>query len=378
MPSLSSLVDNFNDDAVGADWGNAYGGVHESGGLAHVPCTTGYAGYQTAYSWTMAGASFFVAVTSVPAASTATEAYASVFVNAPGIGDAEGALYGCRVGYVINTVTGQLRCKNDTGYFDPAAVDITYDPVAHAFLRLREDAGTVYWDTSPDGTTWTNQRTLVTPAWVTDSVDAVALDLSAHRDAGAPDEATYDLFNTLSNGAVLAAAAALSAETALTATAVLTASATATLTADAALDAAPTLAAHASAALIGQSTLTADAASSEIPEVAGLAAGIFDLRIEQGATYVQSFRVADVPDFTWDGWTARSQIRTAAASENGELLLDLGEYLTVIGDTIRLAIPASVTETLTRNGVWDLEMVNGGTVVRLLQGQARISLEVTR
>jgi hypothetical protein len=109
-----------------------------------------------------------------------------------------------------------------------------------------------------------------------------------------------------------------------------------------------------------------------------MAAGIFDLHIEQGATYVQNFQVIDVPGFTWDGWTARAQIRSAAASDNGGLLLDLGDYLTVIGDTIRLAIPAAVTETLTRNGLWDLEMVNGATVVRLLQGQARISLEVTR
>lgn len=377
MPSLSSLVDNFNDGIVGADWGNAYGGVYESGGLAHVPCTTGYAGYQTAYSWTMAGASFFVAVTAVPAADTATEAYASVFVNAPGIGDAEGPLYGRRIGFVINTVTGLLRCKNDTDYFDAGAVDITYDPVAHRFLRLREDAGTVYWDTSPDGTTWTNQRTLATPAWVTESVDTVALDLSAHRDAGTPDEATYDLFNTLSNGAVWTTSAALSADTTLTTTAALTASATVVLAAETHLAAALTLAAHTTGTLTAQAALTADAAATEIPEVAELSAGDWDLYIEQGATFVQSYTVVDDPGFTWDGWTARAQIRSAPA-DSGELLLDLTPYLTVIGATIRLAIPAAQTETLTRNGVWDLEVALGATVVRLLNGKAIASLEVTR
>ena len=46
--------------------------------------------------------------------------------------------------------------------------------------------------------------------------------------------------------------------------------------------------------------------------------------------------------------------------------------------SLDFAIPAAVTETLTRNGLWDLEMVNGGTVVRLLQGRAVVSLEVTR
>ena len=104
----------------------------------------------------------------------------------------------------------------------------------------------------------------------------------------------------------------------------------------------------------------------------------YDPRIDQGATYVQNFTVIGEPDFTWDGWTARSQIRSTAASDNGELLLDLTDHLTIIGDTVRLAIPASVTETLTRNGLWDLEMVSGSSVVRLLQGRVVMSLEVTR
>jgi hypothetical protein len=32
----------------------------------------------------------------------------------------------------------------------------TYDPVAHAWLRIRHSSGTVYFDTSPDSVTWTN------------------------------------------------------------------------------------------------------------------------------------------------------------------------------------------------------------------------------
>ena len=45
MPSLSTLVDNFNDGVIAPDWGrNSYGGVSEVGGQARVPCTTGFAG----------------------------------------------------------------------------------------------------------------------------------------------------------------------------------------------------------------------------------------------------------------------------------------------------------------------------------------------
>ncbi|CAM5603355.1 hypothetical protein [Streptomyces coeruleorubidus] len=370
MPSLSTLVDNFNDGVIGPVWGNSYGGVTETGGQARVPCTTGFAGYQTAYSWTMAGASFFVKIPTVPTAGAATECYCGVLVNSP--------TAGTRIGFTINAVAGLLRCKNDVGYFDAGVVEIAYDPVAMAFLRLREDAGTVYWDTSPDGTTWTNRRSLATPAWVAAEIDTCALDMSAHRNAGTADVAAYDLFNTLANGAVHTGSAALAADSALTSAALVAAHASSDLSVDSELTAAPILSAHEAVALSAQSTLTADAASSEIPEVAGLAAGVFDLRIEQGATYVQSFRVADVPGFAWTGWTARAQIRSAAASDNGELLLDLTDYLTVIGDTVRLALPAAVTETLTRNGLWDLEMVSGSTVVRLLQGRVVMSLEVTR
>jgi len=107
-----------------------------------------------------------------------------------------------------------------------------------------------------------------------------------------------------------------------------------------------------------------------------MAAGEWDLAIEQGATFTQTYTVTD-PGWTWDGWTARAQIR-AAATDPSTLLLDLTPYLTVAGATVQLAIPASATQTLTRTGVWDLEMVNGATVIRLLQGRATVSLEVTR
>lgn len=368
MPSLTTLVDNFNDGVIGPDWGNSYGGVTESGGVAHVPCTTGFAGLQTAYSWTFAGASLFVKVPAVPAASTATEAYCGVLVN----GDPSGT----RIGFTIKAVGNLLRMQSDSGYFDAAAVEITYDPVAHAFLRLREDGTNVYWDTSPDGATWTNRRTLASPAWIATAIDTCALDLSAHRDAGTSDEAQYDLFNTLSNGAIWDAAASLAADSSLTSTALLSAHAAAPLAADSSLTAALLLSAQPTANLAADATLTADATSQGIPEVAEMAAGNWDLVIEQGSTYVQHFTVQDA-GFTWDGWGARSQIRSAPA-DTGELLLDLTPYLIVSGAQVTLSVPASITQTLTRNGVWDLEMHQGSVVVRILNGKAVVSKEVTR
>jgi len=368
MPSLSTLIDNFNDGVIGPDWGNSYGGVTESGGVAHVPCTAGFAGLQTAYSWTFAGAAIFVKIGTVPAADTATEAYCGVLVN----GDAGGT----RIGFTIKSVGATLRMQSDSGYFDPDAVEIAYNATVHAFLRLSEDGTNVYWDTSPDGSTWTNRRTAPSPAWIAAAVDVCALDLSSHRDAGADDEATYDLFNTLSNGAVYTGTATGSALSTGTATGVRTAVGAITGSAQANAGVTGIATFHGSAVGSAQSDASAVSAGNEFPEVANLAAGRWDLRIEQGGTFIQTFTVTDV-GFTWDGWSARAQIRTAPA-DSGALLLDLADYLTVTGAAVRLAIPAAITEALDRNGVWDLEMVNGPAVVRILEGKVRVSLEVTR
>jgi hypothetical protein len=259
MPSLSTLVDNFNDNVIGANWGNSYGGVTEVGGKARVPCGTGFAGYQTAYSWTFAGASLFVKVTTVPVAGAATECYCGLLVNSP--------TAGTRIGFTINAVANLLRCKNDTGYFDAGVVEIAYNPTTHAFLRLREDGTNVYWDTSPDGSTWTNRRTLATPAWVTSSIDTCAVDMSAHRDAGTADYAEYDNFNTLSDGAVYTGSATLTADGALTAAATPSYVAAAGLTADGGLGATAVLVARAEATLEVSSDLGAETSGPDGSDV---------------------------------------------------------------------------------------------------------------
>lgn len=373
MPSFSSLSDNFNDGVIGPNWGNSYGGANETGGQARVPCAAGsYGGYQTAYSWTLAGATIFMKVATVPAASTATDAYCGVLVNAPDI-----ATSGVRIGFTINAVTGMLRMQSDTGYYDPTGVEITYDPVAHAFLRLSEDGTNVHWDTSPDGTTWTNRRTLATPAWIPASIDTCALDMSAHRDTGTTDYAAYDLFNTLSDGAVYTGSGSGTAQSTVTAAGIHIGVGSGSGSAQTASAASGLAVYHGSAIGSVQTDAVASAsAGPEYPEVAGLSAGDWDLYIEQGSTFIQTYTVTD-PGFTWDGWAARAQIRATAATD-AELLLDLTSHLTVTGPAIRLAIPASVTETLTRNGRWDLEVFQGATVVRLLNGKAIVSPEVTQ
>ncbi|MGW4223012.1 hypothetical protein ACWEG1_06095 [Streptomyces bauhiniae] len=371
MPSLTTLVDNFNDNIIGPNWGDSYGSATETGGQARVPLTAGvYAGYQTGRAWTLAGASIYLKLATRPAASTGTDVSCNFLITSSTDGTA--------VGFTFDAVAGKLRLQSMVGYSDPSAVELTYDPVAHLWLRLREDGTNVYWDTSPNGSTWTTRRTLATPTWVTTSIDTCAVNLGAYRNAGATDYAAFDNVNTLSDGAVLTGSAALTGDSSLGAAERLAVGTASALTGEPKMAATPTMSIRAASSLSSEATLIADSSSTDIPEVAGMPAGVYNLSIEQGATLVRTITSnPEDPAFTWAGWSPRAQIRTSTDAD-AELLLDLTPYLTVSGQVIALMVPADVTQTLTRSGRWDLELVKDGIVVRLLEGRVQLSPEVTR
>jgi hypothetical protein len=255
MALIATLVDNFNDNIIGPDWGNAYGGCTETGGRAHIPCIAGnYSGYQTAKVWTLAGSSVYLQVPTAAAAASATVEAQTAF-SVINVTD------GTNLAFNINTVAGTLRLESNVAYSDAGATVLTYSAVTHLWLRFREDGTNVYWDTSTDGSTWTNRRTLATPAWITAGTtrNTCALDLYSYRNNGTTNFTEFDNVNTPgSTAATFFAAAALTSDTTLAAAATARTIVTADLTTDAALSAAaPAITAMAGAALTGNSTLTA-------------------------------------------------------------------------------------------------------------------------
>jgi hypothetical protein len=63
---------------------------------------------------------------------------------------------------------GQLTCIHFEGGTFAGGVTcnaVTYDPVAHRYLRFRESGGTLFWETSPDASTWNPFGSMATPAW---------------------------------------------------------------------------------------------------------------------------------------------------------------------------------------------------------------------
>lgn len=115
-----------------------------------------------------------------------------------------------------------------------------------------------------------------------------------------------------------------------------------------------------------------------------MAAGLYDITIEQGATFQMNLTWKDSTGAAVNitGYTARMQVRENYEAESTLVSLTSTGGDIVLGGalgTIAITIAASATQTLQLDeAVYDLELVNGATVTRLIQGKAIISREVTR
>jgi molybdopterin-binding protein len=114
-----------------------------------------------------------------------------------------------------------------------------------------------------------------------------------------------------------------------------------------------------------------------------LISGIYNFTIEQGATFSRTIVVKN-PDntlYNLTGYTARMQIRRDIAATEVMISLTTENGKLALGGAngqISITLSAADTATITRNGVYDLELVTGATVYRLLRGAVSLVPEVTR
>lgn len=112
------------------------------------------------------------------------------------------------------------------------------------------------------------------------------------------------------------------------------------------------------------------------------APGYLNLICYQGASfdYTLTWKSAGTPvDLT--GYSARMQVREDYTSSTAVLSFTNGTGITLGGTagTILIATTAGTTANLAAGDyVYDLEMVSGGTVTRLVQGKFTVDPEVTR
>lgn len=200
MPLTGELRDPFSDNVVDTTkWPNNYntgaGGLPtETGGRARVVCDTGFSAYASDTAYTLEDSHAWVRVFPPAAGGAASEAWAQLLITS--------STSGTDAIMEVNAATGLLTMAVRVGFVDGGAVSIAYDSTDHAWLRIREDTGTLFWDTSADGLSWTNRRSTASPAWVSDT--DLEMQLIAHRDSGTPDFAEFDSFNVIPSTAVFA------------------------------------------------------------------------------------------------------------------------------------------------------------------------------
>ena len=66
----------------------------------------------------------------------------------------------------IDAHAGTIGFKFTVNGADDPTAELTYDPVEHRWWRIRESAGTVHLETSPDAHTWTDRLSAASPAYV--------------------------------------------------------------------------------------------------------------------------------------------------------------------------------------------------------------------
>jgi hypothetical protein len=176
---IEMLSDDFDDNRVDTTlWPTVYGGASEVGGRARIRLDPGVSsGFRAVRQWTLTGSQVTARLISAPAAGGSSTATASMWVHS--------TTNGTRIGWSYNPVTGVISCQNQTGSSDGSPVNLTYSAYDHMWLRVRETAGTVYWESSNDGATWTVRRSLATPAWVTS--ETVDFEFTGTRTGGTGD-----------------------------------------------------------------------------------------------------------------------------------------------------------------------------------------------
>lgn len=167
---IETLTDTF-DSQIDSKWSTTGtgGGATTTWEAGRAKLTTGDPGYaylSSATTYDLVNSSIYAKVT-LPATIRASSEMA-LRVSDPGnVNNAMMYVYDAGGFWGLKFRNRENSTDNDSGA-------ITYDPVAHAWWRIRLLAGTFYFDTAPDGTTWTNQW-YRTPASVTTFASTTAV-----------------------------------------------------------------------------------------------------------------------------------------------------------------------------------------------------------
>jgi len=113
-----------------------------------------------------------------------------------------------------------------------------------------------------------------------------------------------------------------------------------------------------------------------------MAAGRYDITIEQGATFSLPISYKDSTGSVLNlssGYTSRMMIKESAGGTTIKSLTN-GSGMTLAASGNNIVVDISATDTASMdfdNAVYDLEIESGSTVTRVLEGKVRLSREIT-
>ncbi len=162
---VASIFDDFAASTPSAEWLRSFSQSPEtvaqgSGQLVLTLSSSGAhdAAYVSSASYDLTNSAIFVQVSQT--ANTATTAQTYLALEGAG----ENAIF-------MLEESGQLVARVVTAGTAQNVGSVLYDPTQHAWWRMRESGGTLYWETAPDGHTWTVQQELTPLPFAIDALD---------------------------------------------------------------------------------------------------------------------------------------------------------------------------------------------------------------
>lgn len=196
MAKIDTLTDNFDDNSSSGSWSDSSGGggtIAEQNQRVELDISGGsqFAQRESASSYDITASAMYARVIRVPNGASLWPHITFAALDAQGDG------YGW---YSDLGVSLRARRWYASGASETDAIALTHDDTDHAWLRIREASGTMYWETAPDSGgspgTWTVQASESTHADFAPS----AMKARMRAASGLAGEVYFDGFNTAVTG----------------------------------------------------------------------------------------------------------------------------------------------------------------------------------
>jgi hypothetical protein len=158
MAKFATLIENFQAGGLDPDFATDGANVVYGSGVVTLGIFTAQNNLKTSAAWDL----------------TSSQIHAQVTWPATGAGGHQ-CSFRVSLGPTATDTANEIRFfRNGTNLMDcrytiagaaTTLASLTYDPVAHAWLRFRHSGSTVFWETAPDGVTWTTRASTAAITW---------------------------------------------------------------------------------------------------------------------------------------------------------------------------------------------------------------------